>query len=143
MDRLVFLAYSFKDTRRVRQLRAALELHDLRVWPPDGLLPGTLTWQRQVDARLDQAVCVVLVVSNDTMDSKWALMATEGANQRGLPILPVVIDGKPGHILLVETSGDDWFDLRWSRNYVREVREMVALIRHYLGADSITIEAGS
>ena len=143
MDHLVFLAYSFKDMRRVRQLRAALELHGLMVWPHDLPLPGTPSWKAELEARLDAAACVVIVLSNDTLDSKWALLATEGAQQRGLPILPVVVDGKPGHILLVETSGDDWFDLRWSRNYVREVRAMVALIRQHIGVDEITLEVKS
>lgn len=141
MDHCVFLSYSFKDLRRVRPLRAALELHDLPVWPHDRPLPGTPSWQAEVDARLAQAVCMVLVLSKDTLDSTWVMETLEQAQQYGIPILPVLIDGEPDHILLVKTEGDDWFDLRWSRHYVREVREMVALIRQHIEDDQIIIEA--
>lgn len=143
MNQLVFLSYSFKDTRRVRRLREALQLHGLTVWPDDMPTPGTPAWKAEVKDRLTEAACVIAILSKDTLDSRWAMYALEHAQEHGTPILPVLIDGGPGHILLVDLKGEDWFDLRWSRNYVAEVRALVALIQFYASTDQITVEINS
>ena len=59
---------------------------------------------------------------------------------RGAAVLNVVVDGEAGHILLVETDGEDWFDLRWSRNYASEVRAMVETIQRLAAPAVINVE---
>jgi len=143
MSEIVFLSYSFKDIRRVRRLRVALQLHGLTVWPDHMPTPGTPAWKAQVKERLTEAACIIAILSNDTLDSRWAMYALEYAQENGIPILPVLVDGNPGHILLVDLKGEDWFDLRWSRNYVTEVRSLVSMIQFHANTDQITVEINS
>jgi hypothetical protein len=139
MNNLVFLTYSFKDMRRVRRLRDALRRHGLHVWPDKTLTPGTPAWQNAVNDRLADAVCVLAILSNDATQSNWVLQAISDARLLRIPVLPVVIDGEPANPMLFEIEGEDWFDLRWSRNYVREVREMVRLIRQLVDAQVVEV----
>jgi hypothetical protein len=132
MDQPVVLSYSYKDIRQVRRLRQALQLHGLPVWPDQTLMPGTPAWKRDVQSRLQAAACVILILSKNTLFSNWVLQVIAYARDHDLPVLPVVVDGDPGHILLVELEGDLWFDLRWSRNYVVEVRALVAQIQQVM-----------
>ena len=141
MSHLVFLAYSFKDRRRVQRLREALQLHGLPVWPDKMPAPGTPAWKAQVMERLNEAACIVAILSKDTMDSRWAMDALNYAEENNIPVLPVLVDGSPGHGLLVRLTGDDWFDLRWSRHFVQEMRALVALIQQHRPIEQITIES--
>ena len=143
MKDLVFLTYSFKDLRRVRRLQHALQMHGLRVWPGRLLMPGTPVWTREVNDRLGEALCVIALLSTDATLSRWVAEAVHVAHERQIPVLPAVIDGEPGHILLVELDGEDWFDLRWSKNYMHEVRAMVEVIRQLAASAASTIEANS
>lgn len=139
MNNLVFLTYSFKDMRRVRRLRDALHRHGLHVWPDKTLTPGTPTWRAAVNDRMAEAVCVLAILSKDAVQSNWVLQAVNDARLLRIPVLPVVIDGEPGNPILFQIESDDWFDLRWSRNYAREIREMVALIRQLLDAQVVEV----
>jgi hypothetical protein len=134
MNNLVFLTYSFKDLRRVRRLRDALRRHGLHVWPDKTLTPGTPAWNAEVHDRLAEAVCVLAILSKDAEQSSWLLQAVSDARLLRIPVLPVVIDGEAAHPMLFRLEGDDWYDLRWSKNYGREVGEMVTLIRQLVQA---------
>jgi hypothetical protein len=132
MKGLVFLSYSFKDIHRVRRLRELLQLHGLALWPDFTLMPGTPAWKRAAPKRLAEAACIVLVISKNTLLSNWVQDVVSYARQHHIPVLPVVIDGDPGHIMLVELDGEAWYDLRWSSKYVSEITEMVAHIRGHI-----------
>ena len=138
MGHLVFLSYSHKDLLRVRRFRDLLRSQGLAVWPDRTLTPGTSSWTAQLDQRLDETACVLLFLSKNTLESNWVFYALDFARERKIPVLPVLIDGEPGHILMVQTEGEIWFDLRWSRNYVRELRELIATIRRY--SDPVVVE---
>lgn len=142
MNRLVILAYSFKDLHRVRRLRDALWQHGLTVWPDKTLTPGSPSWQAEVVERLAEAVCVVVALSRDAAKSNWLRQVVDYARENGIPVLPVVVNHEPGHPLLLELEGEDWFDLRWSKNYDREVRALVAHIQQLSQAawDRLVIE---
>ncbi len=132
MNGLVFLSYSFKDIRRVRRLRQLLQLHGLHLWPDNTLMPGTPAWKDAVPQRLAEAACIVLVISKNTLLSNWVHDVIAYAQQHEIPVLPVIMDGEPTHRLLVDLDGEAWYDLRWSRKYVSEIREMVIHIQSYI-----------
>jgi hypothetical protein len=131
MGGLVFLSYSYKDLHRVRRLRDLLREQGLAVWPNKTLTPGTPSWTAQLDQLLDETACILVFLSKNTIESNWVRYALDYAHERKIPVLPIVIDGDPGHILMVELEGELWFDLRWSWNYVRELKELITAIREY------------
>jgi hypothetical protein len=137
MGNLVFLSYSHKDLRRVRRVRDLLLRQGLKIWPNRTLTPGTSSWTAQLDQRLDETGCILVFLSKNTVESNWVRYALDYAHQRQIPVLPVVIDGDPGHILLVELEGELWFDLRWSWNFKRELNELITTIRDYTAVTAI------
>lgn len=139
MNNLVFLTYSYKDLRRVRRLRDVLHQQGVRVWPNRTLTPGTYAWQSEVHDRLAEAVCVLALLSKDAEQSHWLQQVVSAAHLLHIPVLPVVIDGEAGHPLLFQLESEDWFDLRWSRNYAREVRELVLLIHKLVIAQTAEV----
>ncbi len=127
----VILSYSFKDIERARRLRDALRFYGVNVWPSGVLTPGSPSWRAELADQIAQASCVIVIITKDTPQSYWVTAAVNQAAAFNIPILPVVMDGEPGHRLLVELKGDPWFDLRWSRNFGAEIRELVIQVQRY------------
>ncbi len=114
--------------RRFRDLLRAL---GFAVWPDQRLTPGTTAWTSQLDQRLSDSAVILLFLSKYTTESKWVGYALDHARRTETPVLPLLIDGDPGHVLLVQVTGDSWFDLRWSRNYRREIGELVETLQQF------------
>jgi len=125
----VFLSCSVRDRHRVERLRHALELYNVVTLPQAGMLtPGTRDWIATYENSIAQSCCVLVCLSPNTMLSHWVQLGLDWARACGKPILPILIDGKPDHILLAALEGDDWFDIRWSKHYRAEIEALVALI---------------
>jgi hypothetical protein len=131
MGQLVFLTYSYKDIRRVRRFRDLLKALGFDVWPDTTLTPGTSSWKSHIDNRLNDTVVMLVFLSRYTSESNYVHEALAQAHTRQLPVLPLLIDGDPGHLLLVQTEGESWFDLRWSWNYRREIEELVDTLQQF------------
>lgn len=127
----VILSYSFKDIERARRLRDALRFYGVGVWPSGVLTPGSPSWRAELKDKIAQASCVIVILTKDTPQSYWVTAAINQATLLGIPVLPVVMDGEPTHRLLIELKGDPWFDLRWSRNFASEMRELVSEIQRF------------
>lgn len=141
MKSRIILTYSFRDIRRVQRLREALRRHGLDVWPDKTLTPGTPAWRAEIDARLNEALCIVVVLSRDTGLSGWVRQVIDFTHRNPVPVLPVVVDGEPGHHLLVELAGEAWFDLRWSKRYKSEVSALAALIHRLSEGAAIEVHS--
>lgn len=131
MDNHVFLSYSFADVYRARRLRTALRLYGIAAWPRLALTPGSPAWEAEFEERLKTAACVVLILTPNSGSSRWVSMAIDHANRHRVPVVPVVMSGDAGHVLLTQVQGEAWFDLRWSRNLKSELSGLVQLIRQH------------
>ena len=125
----VVLSHSIHDTYRASRLRHALRRHSLNVWPDGVLMPGTFKWHQNFRERIDEACCVLVLLSPNTLLSRWVALTIEHATEQGVPVLPVLVAGKADHILLASLEGLDWFDLRRNSVYPREIRELVNWVR--------------
>lgn len=131
MQHDVFLSYSFKDLRVVRRLYDALSACGIRCWPDRILTPGTERWRAHVHEAIANSACVVVALSKDTIWSAWVEIALALAVELNVPVIPVLVNDSPGHILLVELDGQEWFDLRFRKGYYQEIAQLAALIREY------------
>lgn len=113
----------------VRHLCDALSMHGVNCWPDRILTPGTHQWRANVRQAIARASCVVLALSQDTSWSAWVEIALEHAAEFKVPVIPVLVQGDPGHLMLVQLAGQEWFDLRYRKRYAQEVTELVTLIR--------------
>ena len=127
----IFLSYSVRDRDRVTRLRNALHFFTVHVWPEGMLTPGNKIWRDEFYDAVAQAACVVVALSPDTQLSQWVILALEAAQDLRCPIIPVVVKGSAGHVMLAKLDGNDWFDLRWSWNYRSEIEGLVTVIRRY------------
>ncbi|MGH6909524.1 MAG: TIR domain-containing protein, partial [Phenylobacterium sp.] len=86
----VFVSYSSQDRARVVPLVQALERRGWSVWWDRKIDAGT-AFDREIEAAIDEAKCIVVVWSENSVQSDWVRSeASEGLN-RGI-LAPVAID---------------------------------------------------
>ncbi len=86
----VFLSYSSKDREDVRPIVAALEDAKLSVWWDREIGAGAV-FERKIEEALDNAKCVVVVWSRDSVQSDWVRAEAHEGLARGV-LAPVIID---------------------------------------------------
>jgi hypothetical protein len=88
----VFISYKREDELRVGRLARALEAEGLEVWWDRGL-PGGESWHANIEAKLQQAGCVVVVWSSASTGSDGGFVREEARRGLSLNILvPVLFD---------------------------------------------------
>lgn len=87
----VFLASSRADRSRAAELVTALERHGISVWWDVESIPIGVDWERFLTDQLAVAQCVIVLWSQQSIQSKWVLFEAEFAVRRNV-CLPVLIE---------------------------------------------------
>lgn len=105
----IFISYANADRPRVGPLVEALEQRGWSVWWDRTILPGK-TWDRAIETALAECRCVVVLWSQDSIQSDWVKAEAEEARQRGT-LIPALLDNVniPLEFRRVETANlTDW-----------------------------------
>ena len=90
----VFLSYSSKDREKVRPIVTALEDAKLSVWWDREIGAGAV-FERKIEEALDNAKCVVVIWSRDSVESDWVRAEAHEGLARGV-LAPVILgDARP------------------------------------------------
>jgi len=86
----IFLSYAREDLARVKPVVAALEARGWSVWWYRTIKPGQ-TFDSVVQAALDEARCVIVLWSRDSVQSQWVRSEADEGNRRGI-LIPALLN---------------------------------------------------
>jgi sulfatase modifying factor 1 len=86
----IFVSYDAQDRVRVSPLIRVFERHGWSVWWDKNVPPG-LKWEDYIGRALEEAKCVVVVWSKNSVTSDWVQDEAEEGKQRKI-LVPVLID---------------------------------------------------
>jgi TIR domain len=90
----VFISYAKPDTDRMRAVVARCRSRNYNCWVDEsGLVPGTPSWQKRVEQAIEEATCLVVLLSPASKSSEWVRLEVSYAKQFGLNILPILVSG--------------------------------------------------
>ncbi len=89
----IFLSYSHRDTDIMRRLYDDLRKVGYSVWIDEGLEAGTPQWQETIDETIQQAQCMVVLLSPDAKTSRWVGAEITRAQRLNKRIYPVLAKG--------------------------------------------------
>jgi hypothetical protein len=138
-SRHVFLSYSRKDAAFMRRVCDDLRAEGLIVWTDEtGLEPGTPDWEDAIDEALEQAGCMVVLLSPDAKESRWVGIETARAEARGTPIIPVLLHGDPLDAVPLRLTNYQRVDAR--EDYRSAAEHLVRAVCDHMGVEPLSVQ---
>jgi hypothetical protein len=90
----VFISYAQADTVTMRTIVSRCRSRKYNCWVDEcGLVPGTPSWQKRIEQAIEEATCVVVLLSPASKGSEWVRLEVSYAKQFGLNVLPILLSG--------------------------------------------------
>jgi hypothetical protein len=87
----VFISYSHKDKPFVQNLTLDLEKMGLDIWVDSSTIKGGEYWGREIQKAIDECSFFIVVLTPDSVESKWVTNELSYALSKGLRILPIML----------------------------------------------------
>ena len=91
----VFISYSTKDTALAKELSNLLEERAIRTFLAEKSLGIGLRWQGQIQQALRESRMIVLLLTPESVESKWVMLEAGAAWALDIPLVPVLAYVKP------------------------------------------------
>lgn len=131
----VFLSYSRKDADMMHRIHASLLGAGLSVWTDEGIKAGTDLWINSIETAIEQAKCVLVLLSPDAKASVWVKKELRYANIQGKKTFSVLVEGDSKTAIPFELIGSQFVDIR--TNYDAVAKKLLPDICSYLGIQDI------
>lgn len=86
----VFLSYSYRDREIAAQIRNELIANDFQIWWDDGV-PAGAPWPEQIASHIETAGFCLLLISQNSLQSKSVREEINYAFHKKRPVIPVLI----------------------------------------------------
>jgi len=127
----IFLSYSRHNTDVMRRLYADLRDAGFSVWTDEGLEAGTESWKAAVEEAVQQARCMVVILTPESKASFWVNNEVSYARQFERRIFPVLASGDVTSAVPIDLINAQRVDVR--QDYKRNVDEkLIAVLVNYL-----------
>ncbi len=94
----IFISYSRSETTFVDRLSADLLGRGFNVWVDRRRLEGGQDWSKAIQRAINDAVAVIVVLSPDSMQSRYVLQEYRYAQRSGIRIIPVIVGSRPERV---------------------------------------------
>ncbi|MBX3062037.1 MAG: DUF4268 domain-containing protein [Anaerolineae bacterium] len=135
----VFLSYSRKDMDIMQKMRDVLGKAGLDVWTDQELEPGTPAWQSAISNAIEEARCVVVLLSPEAKTSKWVLREIGYAEDWELRIFPILVRGGERESVPLLLIDRQRLDLR-DNNFDAGIHQLTSALQRWLGAEGSASE---
>jgi len=133
----IFMSYSRREVGFVDQLTSRLETEGCQVWLDyRSLIPGS-PWKEQIDQGLDESEVILLVVSKESMASKYVELEWRRVIREDKRIILVIFEAVD---LPVELEQFEWVDFRG--NFNQGVEELLAQLEQPIQEEHPAPETG-
>ena len=111
-------------------VKDTLEDEDFNVWVDEELETSTGIWSSELEKAIENAQCLLVLMSPDAKDSEWVNRELHYANTQKVHIFPLLALGNEIASIPILLSGAQWYDLR--TKYVTSMARVIKVIRSYL-----------
>jgi hypothetical protein len=123
-------------------VRDGLESSNLIVWSDESLEPGSQDWRAAVQEAIENARCMVAILSPDAKSSQWVNEEIGYARARRMRIFTVLVSGDESNAVPLGVASINWIDMRADYEFadpelVRQsaTEKLLAAVKEYLGKD--------
>jgi TIR domain len=126
--RHIFISYSHLDATYINGLRKYLASSGLDVWTDDGIDYGS-QWSAVIEQQIVTCAIFVPVMTPRAREAPWVNREVDLAQEIGLPILPLLLEGRP-FLALRDLQHEDVTDGRMpSDRFVGRLHDLTGTLR--------------
>lgn len=133
----IFLSYSREDTATMQRVRDDLRAQGLDVWTDERMIPGDPSWQDTIETAIDEAGCLVVILSPNAKKSRWVREEMRYAEAQDVRIFPLLANGSSKRSVPFGFLTAQWIDIRRKEDYTAGIKKLVGTIRFHLGLESL------
>lgn len=123
MRKHIFISYSRKDAKSMRTIRKVFERFELPVWTDEGIRVGTSSWRDTIQNAIENAFCVVVLLSPSAKNSKWVKTELDFADLQEVRIFPILIKGDEKTSIPFALASTHYANLR--KNPKEEMKHLI------------------
>ncbi len=128
----VFLTYSRIDTPIMHDISKFLRQSGIRVWTDESLEPGTPSWRQAIARAIENAGCMLVILSPEAKESKWVGEELSYAEVLKVQVFPVLARGDERTSVPFGLSGVQWADIRNEETYQEDLSTLAHTIAAFL-----------
>jgi serine/threonine-protein kinase len=128
-----FLSYSRKDSDIMQRVRDELRGAGLTVWTDEGIEPGTPLWKDAIESAIENAGCMIVILSPDAKKSIWVKRELEYAEAQEKHIFPLLVRGDKNDAIPFTLIGAQFVDIR--NDQAKQINSLVLAIRKHLSIE--------
>lgn len=136
----IFLSYSREDIVIMQRVRDDLRAEGLKVWTDENLIPGLKSWKRDIQNALDNAACLVVVLTPHAKKSEWVSEELNYAESQDVRIFPILARGTEKTAVPFGFITAQRVDIRDESNYKSEIQKLVFTMRVHFGLQTLISE---
>lgn len=141
MSHDVFLSYSREDHDTMQRVKDTLTTAGLTVWTDEGIQLGEDQWQMALQQAIEDAVCLVVILSPDAKKSRWVLREINYAREQAKRVFPILARGSTQNAVPFVLVGAQFADIRQRRAYHAKMTQLVKTINDLPGVQRRTTPA--
>lgn len=108
----VFISYSQADLDIMHRARADLKQAGIPVWTDESIKTGASFWQGVIEDAIENAGCLLMLMSPDAKTSDWVRRELSYAAAREIPIYPALVRGDELSAIPLNLMDMQYADLR-------------------------------
>lgn len=91
----VFISYSRKDAELARKIALQLRDQDIPVWIDVNNVAVGSNWDQAIQQALEESISLIMIISNDSIDSQYVLFEYGYAMAQSIPVIPIIRSSSP------------------------------------------------
>lgn len=128
----IFMSYSRRDAAIMVRLRDDMQDERLIVWTDEALTPGDPSWQMAIENAIENAGCVVVILSPDAKKSEWVRAELQYAQMHKVTVFPLLARGNEATAVPLALTGAQFLDVRSENLYAAGVPKLIVHLQRFL-----------
>ena len=133
----IFISYSRVDTDIMYRVKNFLLFHKFNVWTDENLQPRTPSWADAIQEAIENAYCLVVLLSPDAKKSRWVKEEMRYADMQNIRIFPLLVRGNEQNSVPFGFITSQYVEIK--TDFDKNMQIVTDSITSYIGKEVLSI----
>jgi len=128
----VFISYCHKDFDLLQRMKSMLSKNGIDFWNDEKIQQGTDNWEKRIALAIEQAGCVIAILSPDAKKSKWVSLELSYAEIHNIRVFPILARGDEANAVPIRLILTQRTSIKSESEFETELEDFIPAIQNYL-----------